>query len=104
MNIRNATIGDLQAINAIENICFPAAEAASAAAFEKRLRVFPRHFWLLEDKGQLVGFINGMTTNHTTINDAMFEHANFMTKTGPGNLFLDWRCCPNSARTGMQVS
>lgn len=82
MNIRNATIGDLQAISAIENICFPPAEAASIAAFEERLRVFPRHFWLLEDKGQLVGYINGMVTNHTTINDAMFEHTELHDENG----------------------
>lgn len=82
MNFRNATIGDLQAISAVENICFPAAEAASAAAFEKRLRVFSGHFWLLEDEGQLVGYINGMVTNHITINDAMFEHAELHDENG----------------------
>lgn len=75
MNFRNATIVDLEAISAIENICFPPNEAASPASFTKRLQVFPQHFWLLEKEGQIVGYINGMVTGHKTINDAMFEHA-----------------------------
>jgi ribosomal protein S18 acetylase RimI-like enzyme len=75
MIFRNATINDLAAISAIENICFPPNEAASPASFAKRLEVFPQHFWLLEVEGEIVGYINGMVTGHKTIKDAMFEHA-----------------------------
>lgn len=58
MNIRNATIQDLQAITEVEAKCFPKAEAASEEDFRKRLSVYPNHFWLLEDNEKLVGFEN----------------------------------------------
>lgn len=75
MNIRKATIKDLKAITAVEAVCFPRAEAATKADFKKRLKVYPNHFWLLEDDNKLVCFINGMVTNETTIRDIMFEDA-----------------------------
>lgn len=75
MNFRNATIQDLPVISTIENECFPVNEAASLQSFAKRLQVFPRHFWLLEIEGQVVGYVNGMVTDNATIQDAMFEEA-----------------------------
>ncbi|MDJ1499651.1 GNAT family N-acetyltransferase [Xanthocytophaga agilis] len=75
MNFRNPTIKDLEPIYQIESICFPPNEAASLDSFSKRLQVFPQHFWLLEDKGQLIGYINGMVTDNQTIVDEMFAQA-----------------------------
>ena len=44
-------------------------------SFEKRLTVFPNHFWLLEDSGKLASMINGMTTDIPILRDEMFEDA-----------------------------
>ena len=63
MKIRNAAINDLAAIAAVEAECFPKAEAADEQSFEKRLSVYPDHFWLLEDEDRIVAFVNGMTTD-----------------------------------------
>lgn len=61
MRIRTASMADLDAVTAVEAVCFPPTEAASRAEFANRLAVYPNHFWLLEeDDGTLVGFINGM--------------------------------------------
>lgn len=46
--VRAATAGDLDALDAVEQACFPPAEAASRAALAARLAVYPDHFWLLE--------------------------------------------------------
>ena len=75
MKIRTATMADLENITQVEAACFPEAEAADKEAFEKRLKAFPKHFWLLEDEGKLVGFINGMTTDKTWLSDDMYEDA-----------------------------
>ena len=40
MEIRTATIDDLQAVAAVEAECFPAAEAATEAEFAERLRYY----------------------------------------------------------------
>ena len=49
MEIRHATLKDLDAITAVEAECFPAAEAATYESIKGRLEVFADHFWLLED-------------------------------------------------------
>ena len=49
MDIRLATIYDIDAITEMERQCFPPEEAAENDSFEKRLTVFPNHFLLLED-------------------------------------------------------
>ena len=51
MEIRNATMDDLQAIAAVEAACFPAAEAATAEEFAGRLAHYADHFWLLFEQG-----------------------------------------------------
>lgn len=73
--IRFATPEDLDMICAIENSCFPPNEAASRESLEKRLSVFPGHFWVLESDGRLVAFANGMVTDNDTILEPMFGNA-----------------------------
>jgi ribosomal protein S18 acetylase RimI-like enzyme len=75
MNFRNAVIGDLAVINEIENACFPPNEAAGLERLSNRLEVFPQHFWLLEDNGKILGFINGMVTPNKRLIDEMFNNA-----------------------------
>ncbi len=74
--LRAATAADLDAIAAIENACFPAAEAASRDSFAQRLAVFPAHFWLVEQGGALVGFLNGAVLEGEVIDDACYHDAN----------------------------
>ena len=44
MTLRKASAEDLDAIAAVEAVCFPEAEAASRESLEKRLAVYPEHF------------------------------------------------------------
>lgn len=82
MQIRTANIGDLQQITDIEAICFPEAEAASKESFQKRLTSYPNHFWLLEEEGVIVSFVNGMVTNQEHLTDEMYEDAGMHEETG----------------------
>ncbi|MHC6180015.1 GNAT family N-acetyltransferase [Clostridium sp. JNZ X4-2] len=100
MNIRLATIEDLQAITAVELICFPAAEAASESNFKKRLIVYPNHFWLLEDDRKLVGFVNGMVTNEPKISDDMFEDASLHDENGKWQMIFGVNTIPEYRRQG----
>ncbi|APF26388.1 acetyltransferase family protein [Clostridium sporogenes] len=94
MNIRTATIEDLQAITAVEAICFPSEEAASESDFKKRLSMYPNHFWLLEDDGKLVGFVNGMVTNESKLSDEMFEDANLHNENGQWQMIFGVNTIP----------
>lgn len=82
MIIRNATMADLNAIAELEQLCFPEAEAASKSSFEKRLEVFPEHFWLLEHSGKILSMINGLVTDVPLLLDEMYENAGMHSEDG----------------------
>lgn len=73
ITIRQAGTADLDDVAMVEARCFPAAEAAGREAFEKRLDTFPESFFVAEDQGKLIGFINGCVTDEKTISDEMYE-------------------------------
>ena len=60
MEIRNATMDDLQAIAAVEAACFPAAESAPADEFAGRLAHPAGPLWLLLEQGELGAFVAGL--------------------------------------------
>lgn len=62
MVIRNAYPDDINAITEVEKRCFP--EAATREEFEKRLKHYGNHFWLMFDEGRLVAFVDGMVKSH----------------------------------------
>nr|WP_205611701.1 GNAT family N-acetyltransferase [Clostridium sporogenes] len=100
VNIRTANIEDLQAITAVESICFPQEEAASESDFKKRLSMYSNHFWLLEDDGKLVGFVNGMVTNESKLSDEMFEDANLHNENGQWQMIFGVNTIPEYRRQG----
>lgn len=73
--IRPATADDIEAIEAIERVCFPAEEAASLAAFHARFSVFPECFFVLEVAGEIVGHINGCVYDKPALPDALYADA-----------------------------
>ena len=73
INIRNVSIEDLDAVSEVEAKCFPEAEAASKASFEKRIKTFPKNFYVAEVERKIIGLINGCITNEKTIYDELFS-------------------------------
>lgn len=102
MRIRIATIQDLASIAAVEAACFPAAEAATEADFAARLRVYPNHFWLLEEEdGTLVSFINGPVTNESVLRDEMYADAGFHNEQGAWQMIFGVNTLPQYRRQGL---
>jgi hypothetical protein len=66
---------DLQAIAAVEAVCFPAAEAAAAEEFAGRLAHYAEHFWLLFEQGELVAFVDGFCIDMPDLTDEMYADA-----------------------------
>ena len=100
MDIRLATINDIDAITEMERQCFPPEEAAEKDSFEKRLTVFPNHFWLLEDSGKIVSMINGMTTNIPILRDEMFEDATMHREEGQWQMIFGVATLPAYQKMG----
>ena len=63
IKIRTVKPEDLDLVTAVEAECFPAAEAAGRADFERRIKTFPESFLIAEKVGRIIGFINGCVTD-----------------------------------------
>ena len=100
MNIRHATIKDLDAITAVEAECFPAAEAATYESIKGRLEVFADHFWLLEDEGQVVSFVNGMATDLPDLCDEMFDDPHMHNDKGDWQMIFGVDTIPSRQKQG----
>ena len=75
IKIRQASIGDLDAITKVEASCFPEAEAATREILEERIKTFSESFFVAEVDGKIIGFVNGCVINGTVIYDELYEDA-----------------------------
>lgn len=101
MEIRKATLADLDAIAALEAACFPEAEAASRDSFEKRLKVFADRFWLMWDGDRLVSMVNGMVTDQEELVDEMFADASIHQPEGAWQMIFGVATHPEYQRRGL---
>ena len=100
MNIRTATLNDLDAVTAVEAACFPAAEAASKEEFAERLRYYGSHFWLMLDGEKLIGFVDGMVTDQTDLTDDLYEQAHAHNEQGGWQMIFGVNTLPAYRRRG----
>lgn len=100
MLIRTATLADLDAVAAVEAECFPPAEAATRADFERRLTHYSDHFWLMFDGGKLIAFVDGMVTDEADLTDEMYERAELHNKNGAWQMIFGVNTIPEYRRHG----
>ena len=100
MLIRSASLADLPALTRVEAECFPAAEAASEASFEARLRAYPDHFWLLTDGSDVISFVNGMVTDLPDLKDEMYDDASMHNPDGKWQMIFGVNTLPAFRRQG----
>lgn len=80
--IRQVRPEDLDAVTEVEAGLLPKGGSSDRASFEARIKAFPDSFFVAEEEGRIVGFINGAVVNETTIRDEMFEDVSFHNGTG----------------------
>lgn len=100
MTIRTATMDDLKAITAVCAACFPPEEAATEEDFRERLCVYPNHFWLLEEDGRLISFVNGMVTDEEHLRDEMYKDAGLHRENGSWQMIFGVDTIPEYRRQG----
>ncbi len=100
MEIRTTTMEDLAQVARIEGECFPAAEAAGYESFQKRLEVYPNHFWVLMDGDRMVGFVNGMVTDEPDLRDEMYDNADLHNEKGDWQMIFGVDTIPSYRRRG----
>ncbi|MCR4648216.1 MAG: GNAT family N-acetyltransferase [Lachnospiraceae bacterium] len=101
MTIRLATPKDAEEISKLESICFPAAEAASRETFEKRLKVYPRHFAVAEEDGKIISVVNGLATDFEDLTDEMFADTSFHCEKGDWQMIFGVETHPDHQRKGV---
>lgn len=72
LKIRNVNMGDLPELVVIEHLCFTKKEAATKAAFIKRIQFIPDSFFVAEEDGSIVGLVNGPVIAAPYITDDLF--------------------------------
>ena len=100
MEIRTATLADLDAITAVEAACFPAAEAATREEFGGRLKHYADHFWLLYEGETLVAFVDGMVTDAPDLTDEMYADAALHDEGGAWQMIFGVNTLPRCRRRG----
>lgn len=98
--IRKATLSDLEAITALEAICFPEAEAASRDSFEWRLQTYPEHFIVMEQDGKIISFINGPVTKEKDLVDEMYDSPDYSDEKGDWQMIFGLVTHPDYQRQG----
>ena len=75
MQIRMATMEDLDEIAFVESECFPFEEAATKEKFAERIKEYGTHFWLMCEEEKVIAFVDGMVTDEKNLTDEMYEKA-----------------------------
>ena len=101
MNIRTATLQDIDQIAAVEKECFPAAEAATKEEFEQRLSHYGDHFWLMFEDDTLIAFVDGMVTDQEDLTDEMYEKADLHEEQGDWQMIFGVNTIPAYRRCGL---
>lgn len=80
--IRQAVRDEAKTIAEIEAICFPPAEAAGLDEIERRMDTFLENYLVAEENGEIIGFINGCSTDKPHLGDELYHDAGLHKKEG----------------------
>ncbi len=100
LTIRAATLADLDAVAAVEALCFPAAEAATREEFAARIAHYGAHFWLLFENETLVSFVDGFVTDVADLTDEMYADATMHDENGAWQMIFGVNTVPACRRRG----
>lgn len=100
MNIRYATMADLDDIASVESECFPVLEAATKEEFEQRIKYYGNHFWIMFDDDKLIAFVDGFVTDEADLTDEMYENASMHNENGAWQMIFGVNTLPEYRRCG----
>ena len=100
MNIRYATMADLDDIASVESECFPVLEAATKEEFEQRIKYYGNHFWLMFDDDKLIAFVDGFVTDEADLTDEMYENASMHNENGAWQMIFGVNTLPTYRKYG----
>ena len=100
MEIRTATMNDLDAVAAVEAECFPVAEAATKEEFAERIKYYGDHFWLMFEGDKLIAFLDGFVTDEPDLTDEMYAKASMHDENGAWQMIFGLNTLPEYRKNG----
>ena len=100
MNIRTATIKDLEAVTSVEAECFPPTEAATREELAERLKYYADHFWMMFDGDKLIAFVDGFVTDEEDLTDEMYAKAQLHNESGAWQMIFGVNTIPSYRKHG----
>lgn len=100
MEIRTATMSDLDAVAAVEAECFPVAEAATKEEFAERIKYYGDHFWLMFEGDKLIAFLDGFVTDEPDLTDEMYAKASMHDENGAWQMLFGLNTLPEYRKNG----
>lgn len=100
MEIRTATMNDLDAVAAVEAECFPVAEAATKEEFAERIKYYGDHFWLMFEGDKLIAFLDGFVTDEPDLTDEMYAKASMHDENGAWQMLFGLNTLPEYRKNG----
>ena len=100
LQIKMATMDDLDEISLVEAACFPSAEAATKEEFAERIQAYGTHFWLMYEGEKLIAFGDGMVTDEKDLTDEMYEKADLHDEQGAWQMIFGVNTLPEYRRHG----
>ena len=94
MQIRMATMEDLDEIAFVESECFPFEEAATKEKFAERIKEYGTHFWLMCEEEKVIAFVDGMVTDEKNLTDEMYENASMHQENGAWQMIFGVNTLP----------
>lgn len=102
--IRNVKTKDLTDIAEIEKLCFLKEEAAPKEVFVKRIQMIPDSFFVAEEDGLIMGFINGPVIDAVLITDDLFEELKANPVSGGHQSVLGLAVSPRFQKQGIATA
>ena len=88
MRLRYGRVEDLKALAEIEKECFPAQEVIPEEVYCERLQILPDQFWILEEDGEIAGFIHAMASDEEHIQDSLYHNLEMYREDGDWLMIL----------------
>ena len=82
MEIKEATIDDIETVYYLEKTCFNKLEAASYEALKARLETYCQGYDILYKNNQAIGYVGGLKNNTLTLPDEMYHDSSLHRQDG----------------------
>lgn len=99
--IRQPKEGEAATLGALEQLCFPAGEAATPAEMQDRFQAFPDNFLVAERDGVIRGYIDGVSSSQCRISPSMFHDTSLHEPEGEYLLVFGVGVHPNARQAGL---